>query len=222
MAYDLQYFQIHNNVVYDRHTYWYGAFMKKIMTLAVILAISLPLWAMRPVEDSELSNVTGLNSLSMATPERGRLNIRYPLLDAYGTIELPLMIEAQEFFETILYGSGEDKAVLLAGLSGSRMYSTPHDYRKGYITTEELQNDQATGRDDPLDIPVVLTDYHFSMDEPIGSGHTQYYTYGSSNKTDTAIYYELKPYGGGEMRDYYIKDTSTVVKPSSWFDVRIR
>jgi hypothetical protein len=203
-------------------TYWYGAFMKKFMILAFILAVSLPVWAMKPVADSELSKVSGPNSLSMPSSERARMMIRYPLSDAYGTVELPLMIEAREFCEAILYGTKDDRAVILADLSTSRMLAAPREYRRGFLTNEELQSDQATGRDDPLDIPVITTGTHLSLDEPIGSEHTMYYTYGSYNRSNSAIYYELKPYGGGEMRDYYIQNTSTAVKPDSWFDVRVR
>jgi hypothetical protein len=194
--------------------------MKKLIIIMIFLGISLPVWAMRPVEDSELSTVTGPNSLVMNTPDRARLKLHTPYPKEYRGIGRPLLTAVEEMCEAILYGKKEDSGSLFASLDFNGSTSGPRGYRDSYMTNDEFQSDLATGRDNPLDVTVTTTDFRYSLNEPIGSSHTMYYTFGSYSRSTTPIYYELKPYGGGEMRDYYIDGYSTAVHPNSWFDVR--
>lgn len=193
------------------------------MMIIAFLAISLPVWALKPMEDAVLSTVSGPDSLGMKTPERARLVLSKPVKkDPFKGIGHSLLEVAGEFCDAALYGEESPQG----GKSWPRwtmrwsLYSPTQNYRGKFTNTSDLESDQAKGKFDPNIANMDHADDRYSLSEPIGSNHSIYYLFGSYRRSDEPVSWVSKPYGGPEMRTHYLNDASTAVQPKSWVDIK--
>ncbi len=199
--------------------------MKSIAFILALFLISLPAWALKPMEDHALSTVSGPDSLSVTPLPSARLVIRLPERgEGNKGIAKMLLRDMWEMSREILFGDegfqgahGRDPLQSrLAFSAGARKY------REGYISTEEIESDRAYGKDDPVVSAYTKNDAYYSLETPLGKRHSIDYVFGSYNSSDEAVFWVNRPYGGPEMRSHYLKNSSTAVQPNSWVDVKPR
>lgn len=199
--------------------------MKRVAFVIALVLISLPAWALKPMEDHALSTVSGPDSLSVTPLPSARLVISLPARgEVTRGIGKMLLRDMLEVSREILFGEGVFQGAHEGGLLQSRLAFSAgaRKYREGYISTEEIESDRAYGKDDPVVGAYAKNDAYYSLDTPLGRRHSIDYVLGSYNSSDEAVFWVNRPYGGPEMRSHYLKNSSTAVQPNSWVDVKPR
>jgi hypothetical protein len=197
--------------------------MKKIILIIALLVISMPVWALKPMGDVALSRVSGPDSLSVKTPERARLVLHKPVKkEAFKGIGKTILEEAGVLCDMILYGDSDihDKKSFPRWSLNVSFFPRNLDYRDIYDSASEFESDQAKGK---FGYDIALNNRmnaSYSLSDPIGSDHSIYYLLGSYRRSDEPVTWVTKPYGGPEMRNHYLNNTSTAVQPKSWVDIK--
>jgi hypothetical protein len=199
--------------------------MKKIVMLLAVFAMTLPLCALKPVEDSVLSTVSGPDSLGVNPSAKARIVLHLPLYsDKFKGIGRMLLADMAEISDAILYGEEDDSGRVVSGLNRRRLvfYADPQQYKNGYLSSDDLETDQAYGKQDPMVSYFARPEANYTLGTPLNSRHSIDYVLGSYRSTDEPVYWVSKPYGGPEMRSHYLNDAKTAIQPNSWVDIKPR
>lgn len=196
--------------------------VRKIVILLVAVLLPLSAWALKPVEDSDLSSVSGPNSLDVNPVERARLVLRTRTKDGISGIGLAVLEAMREQGNAVLYGDKDDDDASSGEHFLFALYLGPREYRTIYIRSEDLQSDQAYGK---YEIDVGFdskTGRDYALDAPLMGRYSHHYPSGDYRRSTDPVTWVNRPYGGPEMRSHYLNDATTRIQPNSWVDVKPR
>jgi hypothetical protein len=178
--------------------------MNKIIAFLIIPLIPLVLWAMKPITESDLSNVSSPASLPISSNSE---DLRFN--------DLKIRFDFQIFEEDI---DVTNKTYVTAKFSHFFLISPKNNI--SYVSVKNYMLNPITLQDDTLLISAEdsLDPYKLRYTPPEIT-HSMSYPIGQTNSSNTPYTYIIRS-GDIEMRDTYINNTSTNIIPNSWVDIK--